>query len=1146
MTEESAVGPPRPEPPAAEPAGAKPAEPSRRRGFLRRLVGVTRRDAIVVLVISVAMSLSAYAVYQATRAADEARGAYNEARTVDAELNRQSAHLQSLVDSDLRVLSPYCDAVARERSAWPGVLSYETDIETLVSASLGAWALSALLQGDYGARCDPDTAYSVEEAFESLRDQSAGTVASQSRARALLSQAKAFDTHEALLMASGALFALVVALLITIGVVRSRRPDTDDQGRLRALPVALAIAWPLALLAGGVLLAVAAVDRLVAYIVLGAAVVLLALGAWWGLRAPARADDGSEGSPRARLFAELFGALVLVLFSAAAVGYAYLSVQERDATARADAAVAVANDVQQTTRQEAMRDVSNVALIARLDAEGVAAAQRAAVDLEADVPAQADVDARLELLSSDLRRIEEGVRAETRTLSQDRADAACTAPPPSDTPDPLELYRKAQDDATALSEHLWAAQEPARLCDIVAALTRDEARSWASHASTFTVCLVLLGLAAFILGLAADRDRTRQSAWVLFGVGSASALIAVFAMLFAVPDIVARARITPTEVVESFAGDLAAGMQRPCDAADRLELAIAAIPDYAPAYEALALSKDCPDDPLGRVTADSDLDTAGIIADLEQAQAVLDEPSPTVPANLGWYRLLHGIRHDDEESVRRALDDLREARSLLEAEGDGAGTVLHYVRFNEALAYLALGDEPRAMTAYEDATACLAADGGCPGGGLLDDWRRDWLRLMALDDLELVTGGAPADDDGLDDLRLVILGAEDAASVAPPSGLELSAFPLELQLAADRDDDVRIVWYARSDEETEWSVLPDISWATLEEGDHLNWPWRTYADTHGYRFRADVYSGSRRTVIFDDGDSADHRMAASPLIGVSASVPSEWTEQSESALEWHIGPDESSGLWIRRIEAVNPETEVRAELTDELRSWVEGRLGAPADRYPIEAWFLGNEHAVVEWSGDALSGATLKPFGIDPFCGGTQLMAVVGGEGVETEVASAVFHSIVLDRGAIAIPEPDGEMTEAGLSMTFPEGWDVVESPTGDLVVSAGSCTDGAFIDARRYEVWGEFTESLDSEVAWLADNGYVVDDVYSVDVPGAEAAAAILFTWTSASGESHPMWELFAHTQTTEWVVAFEDYLHESGDALLDAYASIVFDDGG
>ncbi len=1143
---EESVVPPRPEQPDAEPAGAKPAEPTRRRGFLQRLVGVTRRDAIVVLVISVAMSLSAYAVYQATLAADEARGAYNEARTVDAELNRQSSHLQSLVDSDLRVLSPYCDAVARERSAWPGVLAYETDIEPLVSASLGAWALSSLLQGDYGARCDPDTAYSVEEAFEALRDQSAGTVASQSRASSLLSQAKAFDIYEALLMASAALFALVVALLITIGVVRSRRPDTDSRGRLRALPVALAIAWPLALLGGAALLAVAAVDRLVAYLVLGAAVLLLALGAWWGLRAPARPDDASVGSPRARLLAELFGALVLVLFSVAAVGYAFLSVQERDATARADAAVAVAHDVQQTTRQEAMRDVSNVALIARLDAEAVAAAQRAEVDRDAEVPAQADVDARLELLSSDLRRIEEGVRAETRALSQERADAACTAPPPSDTPDPLGLYRQVQDDPTVLSERLRAAQEPARLCDIVAALTRDEARTWASHASTFTVCLVLFGLAAFILALAADRDRTRQSAWVLFGVGSASALFAVVAMLFAAPDIVARARITPAEVVESFAGDLAAGMQRPCDAADRLELAIAAIPDYAPAYEALASSKDCSDDPLRRVTYDSDLDTAGIIADLEKAQSALDEPSPTLPANLGWYRLLHGIREDDEESIRRALDDLREARILLEAEGDGAGTVLHYVRFNEALAYLALGDEPRAMTAYEDATACLAADGGCPGGGLLDAWRRDWLRLMALDDLELVTGGTPAQDDGLDELRLVILGAEEAASGTPPSGLELSAFPLELQLEADRDDDVRIVWYARSENETDWSVLPDISWATLAEGDHLNWPWRTYADTHGYQFRADVYSGSRRTVVFGDGDSGDHYMAASSLIGASASVPSDWTEQSESALEWHVGPDGSSGLWIRRIEGVNPETEVYAELTDELRSWVEGRLGAPADWNPVDGWFLGTEHTVVEWSGDTLAGATLKPFGVDPFCGGTQFLAVVGGQGVGAEVARAVFDSIVLDRGEIALPEPDGKMAETGLSMTFPEGWDVVESPTGDLVVSAGSCTDVAFVDARRYEIWREFTESLDSEVAWLADNGFVVDDVYSVDVPGAEEAAAIHYTWTSSSGESYPMWELFAHTQTTEWVVGFEDYLHESGDALLDAYASIVFDDGG
>ncbi|WP_345801702.1 hypothetical protein AAIB33_00970 [Microbacterium sp. AZCO] len=1113
-----------------------------RRGVIGWMLRLTARDAVVVLIVSVAMSLSAFSVYEATQAADSARSLYNQARSLDAEVNRQSAQLESVVDNDLRVLGLYCDATLRRSAAWPSVLSYEPDVASLVSASLGASMLGTLLQGDPNASCDDESGYSVQEAYEAVRASNQGTAPSSTAAAGLIARAHELDGAETMLMTAGALLACVVAFLILMDIGREPGPEDVSRhpGALRSI---LAVAWPIALLTGAVLLAVSGVDRWLTIAIVAVAAVLCALGVVWAVRTQPAFHEG-PGSPAARRLAEIFGAAVLVLFSAAALGYSYLAVQEREAAARADAATSFAHELQQTGRQEAMRDLSNVAMMARLDAEGVAAEQLAATDPSAGGGGRADVDARLSSLSAKLQRIEDDVRSETRTVTADRADASCGASADDAAPEPLTLYRKAQTDGSVVTDHLWALQEPARECDIVAALTRNEAQTWAALASTFTVSLVLLGLSAFILALAADRKHSRSSAWVLLCVGGTSAAIAVIMMGFALPDIVARLRIIPQEKVAEFAQELARGWQDPCGEADRIQGAIDAIGDYGPAYEARAYSRDCPaENGLGLLSSGYDIDLPAVISDLEQARR-LGSGTPTLLGNLGWYRIQDGIRRGDDSEVRRGAADTRRAIARLESDDAPGDLSVHYFRFNLGLAALALGDEEGAQDAYADALRCLPADSGCRGGGgIVDDWRRFLVTMGSLADLELL--GESRD---VDAARLQLLAIEDDAPDVPQPDLALDVFPLELQLstASDSDPAERVVWYARPAAGGTWALIPDVSWLTMYDGYYLNEPQGLSGLTSGYVFRADVYVGSERRVITNAGEpDGDLVQASSPVLGVSAAVPVSWTIETQTGVDWHIGPTEDSGLWLRRVEGSIPYGSMDTYLTDELRSSAAVLDDFP-DPVPDDAgWLFGRENVAIEWSRDSVAGATMKAFGDDSACGGTLYTAVVGGADVDSQLAATVFGSLVLNRGSTTMPDLGSDISHEELFVTIPEEWDATLGASGVATsdLTAGSCTDGAYVDAWRISDTdpSTFDDDLDYQLELLTDEAHHVDAVEAAEVPGAERAAVIRYTWTSQSGDAYPMFQLFAATADTEWTLNFADFQGTNGAELEDVRASVT-----
>ena len=99
------------------------------------------------------MTLSAVAVFQATRAADEAGDLLDEARVVATEASRQVGYLQTLVDHDLDVMRTLCTAEVQRDVARVTYLSEQPDLPALVTAGLTLDGLRPLLLGDQDAKC---------------------------------------------------------------------------------------------------------------------------------------------------------------------------------------------------------------------------------------------------------------------------------------------------------------------------------------------------------------------------------------------------------------------------------------------------------------------------------------------------------------------------------------------------------------------------------------------------------------------------------------------------------------------------------------------------------------------------------------------------------------------------------------------------------------------------------------------------------------------------------------------------------------------------------------------------------------------------------------------------------------------------------
>jgi hypothetical protein len=1150
----------------SHPPAPAPARPARQRTIGRRLLllgqHILHHDNILITVIAVAMTLSAVAVYQATRAADEASDLLDQSRIVSAESSRQVGYLQTLVDHDLDVLRTYCTAEVQRDVARVSFLSYDPDLSALVTANLTLDGLRPLLLGDREADCAADAGrdYLMQRAAERLDNWQSGSDASNASGAELEAQAAIYHRDEAFLMTAGLLFAVVVAAIIAIDQLGSRRarPGKMLSRTAHRWQYGMLVLGALALAAGLVLLVLFAVDMLlVVAIVVALAIAVIAEAVWLRRRrgsfAATAVDPGRHRRARPQWWAEMIGAVALIAFTASAVGLSLVSIQEREANARANRESSFALDLQRVGQQQALRALASLSFIAQMDAEEVTAQQLSSGDATVGIPSSvedpASIEALRDVVDQRLQAADQDLRDQVASSSEAGAAADCDESAAGEAPLPSTLLEDLGSDPDSVLWYVLDQQRPSRACDVMAALSRQEARIWSTHGSTFTVALVVLGLAAFLLALASSSERTSRSSRTLLIIGAAGTGLGVALALLPLPALLGGTDVPRGVAAQRFGDELAASKSDSCAGTEGLNDAIDSYGGYSEAFVLRASAVDCEatvhDWPA--ISSERTVDAVPrMIADLERALA-LGPATPALEGNLGWYGILHGIQSEGVSSVRRGLEHTESALAALEADPQTMGDTVHIFRFNQALALAALGEHDAALRTYQRSARCLDPTAGCPGGGLSDRDVEDDTRLGALADLELLPAGGATDD-----YRTAILGAPATRGPGPVLGdATFDVFPQELQIAQVEGygpQDARVVWYYRPDDTLTWALLSVPSKITMHGGGALDTPIRAGALLKTGDYRADVYVDGHR-IAFETSYESDDSLVRyeSRRLGVSVVVPADWFVWTDDGVEWQLGPDEDTGIIVRRVEGMSPGFDV-----GEVGDYLDAQLGAwwatSADSDLTTAaspWLLGLPDVVVKEGdqdgdgyADVVEGAGLSPFAKSWRCGGS-VFSIRAASTEDSPSAWDLYDSVVLEREADTLPEQDPVLQADGVSLEVPFWWDAAIRPpgsTGDLF-SAQDCDGGANMTLTTEDVDGDLAAYVDDRLALYGDGayapGFTLESRSSIAVPGADAAEMLVYTWLP-EGYTEPLrdWDIYAMRGTT---VAYADITTSAAD--LDYY---------
>lgn len=1149
----------------------------RRRTPLRVIMlwldAAARRDRLLVALMVVAMTLSAFSVYQATQAGDAADERLGELRLAEGDAARQSGYLQTIVAHDLDVMTRFCEAEIARRAALSGVVNGTVDAAAISSHTIMTRSLRPLVLGDRLAQCQlsgegPGLAahYDIERARQSLessQDLRRNPVASPGREDAVLAERSA---AESALMIAGLLFAVVLALLITVDLL-GRRGDRPAAWGSRAVT-----RWRRALLALGAPAAIAGIVLLVVFSIRlpsDATARLVALG-FAGFvavttvlvfRTASAGALGREQRRRPHWWSEIIGAGTLVAFSLAAVGLAAVSAAEREASMRADALQGSAQQLQQLGEQSAVRDLDAVATSAGFAAETAAAATLRLTD-PARSSAQIDeLSALYDRFGDQVAGFDEAIRRQGRA----GLAAACpTEHPPSSrhalrpTADPFALYTSLADEEDNVLWHVRQLQEPALACDTASAIAREEARIWARHGSLLTVALVILGLAGFMLSLASGSDRDPRLSRILRGVGATGLGVGLIVGALSLPDLVLRASLPEPDDANDLAKAVAAARIDPCGhgALRDLDRAIARFDGYGPAFEARGRAHLC----LGaandwwRWTSDASPDAvAAAIGDFEEARRH-GVSGPTIDQDEGWLRLLDGIQRDDADAVMAGLVLTNDALSTIEdasaASGSRApGTSLHVARFNRALAHAALGEEATAREAYEQARRCLDPASGCPGGGLLDPSLSDDVTLWALADMELLGERLAQGDQTWDAYRLMLVDAPTSfeAREEPIGSRTLSVYPQDAYVRADSAPaQAALVWYWRADTSDTWSLLQVPSGRTLHPGGYLH----GRAIALGERavpgfYRADVYSdGGRHPAMYGAryAPPADGVRVVSTRLMLSAFVPAWWASGQGTAeeagrddgLDWHVGPTPDSGLTIRRIEGVILGDDPSSELREALRGWAAESRQVDSETlvFQEDGYFLGSSSAESAETPDrgARFAVAYEPYAWEaPTLGGTLfLLSFDGAMGAAPDAARvdpAWIEEIVMETPQQSFPTQ--RVTDDGVSLEISEAWsfdvdpDAEEGSGWHMALTAGAPDGSPVLEVRQEtEEDVDVTTAIDEWERELRDGASPWQDVVigarsPVAVPGAIVAERFDFT-AKWQGQRYTVAEVWASDGTT------------------------------
>ncbi len=1064
------------------------------------------REVVLVTLMAVAVTLSAFSVWQATRASDLADDVTSSRRAALVQQQMWAAQLQTYVDHDVRTVAQYCSTlVAFEAERYKllgpdpdgsGVLPVQVALQSLNSQMLGGDAESACPRTgestSSGMRALGSWALSVMPQYPGIEVDSAPRLAD-------------LNAREYGLMTAGLAFSLALFGLVGVDVLSDRRhrPRRISPRGLRML-LHVALAMAVSAIASGLVLLVwfgegAAVGA-------GLGLVLTVLVVQWWLD---RRHVGPRWSlQRPHWWAEVAAALTVVAFSATAIGLSLSTGAERSLRATADNQRSLTAALAHRGHAQALWDLSAAHEVAVLDA------RVAAANLRGDY---GEAEATDQLRGTRETFVDSLVAAVGQPALAFSAPSDCPtrAGSRSDARSVLDSLR--QDDDGAV-RHIFASQKPAFLCATLADRSNQSADGWSSRSSSYTVALVLLGLSGFLLALASDGGRTRRMSSRLLLVGiTGAALGSVVAVTVPVGAAIGDGRLRAAEEVE-FARDVAEARIGVCDQ-EILDRAIERTSGYGPAYAQRALARACENAAIPAAGVLSSELRPEVLSDFTADLATAVDLGPRTPGallNFGWALILSGLNEgaaDADALLRRGFGLTRSAVTQLESHQASAGTTLHAGRFNAALARAALGDTDGAATDYRRAVRCLNVGAMCPGGGIGDASSRLQTALWALADIELLD-----DERDIGALQEVVVSAlaVDRGDVPRLADATLDVFPQEVRVSTEEqaDGNISVVWYFRPSKDVRWGVLDDASQATVIPGDHLNRLIATEVALPEGEYRADLFSRGRKiqTVEKTRANTGVSQRVSTEELSLTAVVPDTWTAETQYAgTDWAATPhaDGDTGLWVHRSEGYIPEGDVAEELDATLQQWLEDTVGPEMTERPHDlsrGFFVGLESPRVWKSedGSLLAGIGVSSYTPDVNCGGSLVMAAVSLSAGESELVREVFNSLVAEKTVPPLADLD-RVQATDFAIDVPENWVGARRPLGvdDRDVQARECFSGSNILVTAEDDVTSVNEVVDGMVAEYRSDSTFQDFALvqrrRVQVAGAADAVEIAFTWTSS-----------------------------------------------
>jgi len=563
-------------------------------------------------------------------------------------------------------------------------------------------------------------------------------------------------------------------------------------------------------------------------------------------------------------------------------------------------------------------------------------------------------------------------------------------------------------------------------------LANEESSAWGARGAAYVAILATIAIAAYLLGLSLVlRVRRLRGLFAVVGVGllvSAGVAAAVTAT-GPTQQLDATTQDAIATAYRDATVELAAGRHPddPAAAVAGFTEVLRLHPQLARAHVGLASALMAAGTPATATSQGVTTIAAARdgLVELERAAAFGWDDLGT-RADMGFARLLVGLGEPRGAISAQAVADTASALTL--------GAELPPLQFNHAAALLADGRVEEARAAYDDGIATVMAvrDDGTPVFGNLD---RATYAAAAITDLEMIAatrGDEPAVVAAVGELKAAVL-----AGTGDPIGPDAAGSPASVSdLAAEYDasglwwtarindfdparDVLSVLWLAEDPSVPGWHALP-----------HLTGPMRLDQHSVAGDFYADTapshYVGSQgylatshpsqclpaaryRVELYLDG-----RLAADPVtitadpppmtaeqpwdLGLRFCRPAAWTVTDHEAGS-RLTFSDADGQPVLQVSRVfrpaldgDAETgEVAAALDAIAAAW-PGSPAPLAGQHPLETYWVGLDHGVVRWYGDAdhalkvIGGATPE---------GTVLAVTIAGTGayVDSDPAIEILSS---------------------------------------------------------------------------------------------------------------------------------------------------------